>query len=98
MVNKFPDNTVRFGIPKMLTNLAESIRYAYFRPECALRVCHRERPRIVHVADTEGRLGWRPVWNTERSLHNIDDEIDAILEEGKAKSSLVGSLFASARG
>ncbi|KAH6843095.1 hypothetical protein B0I37DRAFT_211899 [Chaetomium sp. MPI-CAGE-AT-0009] len=44
------------------------------------------------------QLGWEPVWNKERLLANMDDEIDAVLELGQAKSSLIGSLFDVAKG
>ncbi|KAK1751479.1 hypothetical protein QBC47DRAFT_391890 [Echria macrotheca] len=43
-------------------------------------------------------LGWEPVWNKERLLANIDEEIDAVLELGEAKSSLISSLFEVAKG
>lgn len=43
-------------------------------------------------------IGWEPVWDKERLLTNIDDEIDAVLELGQAKSSLVASLFDAAKG
>ena len=44
------------------------------------------------------RLGWNPKWDKRRFLENIDDEIEAVLEHDKAKSSLIHSLFALARG
>jgi len=44
------------------------------------------------------RIGWRPTWNKERFLLNIDDEIQAVVDLGKAKSSLIDSLFKAARG
>ena len=44
------------------------------------------------------KLGWEPVWDKEGLLTNIDDEIDAVLELGQAKSSLIGSLFDAAKG
>jgi hypothetical protein len=50
------------------------------------------------VSENARRLGWKPVWNKERFLENIYGEIDAVVELGKAKSSLIDSLFASARG
>jgi len=43
------------------------------------------------------KIGWQPKWNKERFLQHVDDEIDAVLELGKAKSSLVDSMFESAR-
>ena len=50
------------------------------------------------ISENKRRLGWKPVWNKDRFLQNIDDEIEAVLELGKAKSSLIDSLFESARG
>ncbi|KAF2649883.1 hypothetical protein K491DRAFT_609882 [Lophiostoma macrostomum CBS 122681] len=44
------------------------------------------------VSDNRGRLGWKPMWDKERFLKDIDDEVDAVLELGKAKSSLMDSL------
>lgn len=38
------------------------------------------------------------MWNKERFLQNIDDEIQAVVEHGKAKSSLIDSLFEFAVG
>lgn len=51
----------------------------------------------IHAEKTYG-IGWKPTWNKERFLENIGDEIEAVLELGKAKSSLIDSLFESARG
>lgn len=48
------------------------------------------------IAELPKRIGWTPTWNRERFLHNIDDEIDAVVELGKAKSSLMDSLFEAA--
>ncbi|KAF2448470.1 NAD(P)-binding protein [Karstenula rhodostoma CBS 690.94] len=42
-------------------------------------------------------IGWQPKWSREKFLRNIDDEIDAVLELGKAKSSLIASLFTAAK-
>ncbi|KAL9609303.1 MAG: hypothetical protein Q9167_005921 [Letrouitia subvulpina] len=50
------------------------------------------------VSENKHRLGWKPVWTKDRFLQNIDDEIEAVLELGKAKSSLIGSLFEAAKG
>lgn len=50
------------------------------------------------ISEKNHRLGWKPVWNKDRFLHNIDDEIQAVLDLGKAKSSLIDSLFESAGG
>ncbi|SPO06578.1 uncharacterized protein DNG_09268 [Cephalotrichum gorgonifer] len=43
-------------------------------------------------AANKHQLGWEPVWDKERLLAQLDDEIDAVLELGQAKSSLVSSL------
>ncbi|CAI7569276.1 unnamed protein product [Penicillium discolor] len=50
------------------------------------------------IAEIPHRIGWRPMWNKERFLQNIDDEIQAVVEHGKAKSSLIDSLFEFAAG
>lgn len=49
------------------------------------------------VSENNQRLGWKPVWNNEKFLQNIDAEIQDVLEFGKAKSSLIDSLFEHAR-
>ena len=48
------------------------------------------------VADNKGRLGWEPKWDKKRFLDRMDDEVQAVLDEGKAKSSLIDSLFKAA--
>ncbi|KAF5238324.1 hypothetical protein FANTH_10356 [Fusarium anthophilum] len=40
-------------------------------------------------------IGWKPKWNKERFLKNVDADIGDVVELGKAKSSLVDSLFAA---
>ncbi|MCJ1385555.1 hypothetical protein MMC17_008678 [Xylographa soralifera] len=50
------------------------------------------------ISENTYRLGWKPVWNKDRFLQNIDEEIQAVLDLGKAKSSLIDSLFEAARG
>ncbi|KAI9832678.1 MAG: hypothetical protein M1819_004263 [Sarea resinae] len=45
------------------------------------------------VSENPYRLGWKPAWSKDRFLQNVDDEIEAVLQLGKAKSSLVDSLF-----
>jgi hypothetical protein len=50
------------------------------------------------VSDNEGRLEWKPSWDKERFLRSIDDEVDAVLELGKAKSSLIDSLSNLSKG
>ncbi|EMT68011.1 hypothetical protein FOC4_g10012411 [Fusarium odoratissimum] len=40
-------------------------------------------------------IGWKPKWDKERFLKNIDSEIEDVLELGKAKSSLIDSLIAA---
>ncbi|KAI9706233.1 MAG: hypothetical protein M1820_004808 [Bogoriella megaspora] len=49
------------------------------------------------VSEKPTRIGWKPLWNNERFLENIDDEIQAVLDLGKAKSSLIDSLFESTK-
>ena len=64
----------------------------------------RETPFLISksseniIAEKPYRIGWKPEWNKERFLRNIDDEIQAVLELGQAKSSLIDSLFEAARG
>jgi hypothetical protein len=55
-------------------------------------------PSSNMFAVNKQQLGWEPAWNKERLLTNIGDEIDAVLELGQAKSSLIGSLFDVAKG
>lgn len=50
------------------------------------------------VAKKARKIGWKPAWDKDRFLQNIDDEIDAVLELGKAKSGLIDSLFEFAKG
>jgi hypothetical protein len=50
------------------------------------------------ISEKPFNLGWRPKWNKARFLKNIDDEIEAVVELGKAKSGLVDSLFESVKG
>ncbi|KAG5814428.1 hypothetical protein H9Q74_002646 [Fusarium xylarioides] len=40
-------------------------------------------------------IGWKPEWDRERFLKNVDAEIGDVLELGKAKSGLIDSLFAA---
>ncbi|SCV58123.1 uncharacterized protein FFB14_15461 [Fusarium fujikuroi] len=40
-------------------------------------------------------VGWKLQWDSERFLKNLDGEIEDVLELGKAKSSLIGTLFAA---
>jgi hypothetical protein len=49
------------------------------------------------VAEIPRKIGWRPAWSKDRFFDNIDDEIDAVLELGKAKSGLIDSLFRAAQ-
>lgn len=49
------------------------------------------------VADNAFKVGWKPMWDKARFLENIDDEILNVLELGKAKSSLIDSLFLAAK-
>ncbi len=48
-------------------------------------------------AENKHQLGWEPVWDKERLLTHMDEEIDAVLELGQAKSSLIASLFDAAK-
>jgi hypothetical protein len=41
------------------------------------------------AAEIPRRIPWRPAWSKERFFDNID----AVLELGKAKSGLIDSLF-----
>jgi hypothetical protein len=50
------------------------------------------------IAGNGQKIGWKPTWDNERFLRNIDDEVQAVVDEGKAKSSLIGSLHEAARG
>jgi hypothetical protein len=50
------------------------------------------------VAHTESRLGWNPKWKTNEFVAHIGDEVDAVVELGKAKSSLLESLRLAAQG
>jgi hypothetical protein len=50
------------------------------------------------VAGIARRIGWRPAWSKKRFFENIDDEIVAVLELGKAKSGLIASLFKASQG
>ncbi|KAF5537738.1 nad dependent epimerase dehydratase family [Fusarium mexicanum] len=40
-------------------------------------------------------IGWKPKWDRERFLKNVDAEIVDVVELGRANSSLVDSLFAA---
>ncbi|RKL31720.1 hypothetical protein BFJ70_g9511 [Fusarium oxysporum] len=40
-------------------------------------------------------IGWKPEWDKERFLKNVDVEIEDVIELEKAKSSLIDSLFAA---
>ncbi|CRG82779.1 hypothetical protein PISL3812_00125 [Talaromyces islandicus] len=44
-------------------------------------------------AEVPFKIGWTPAWNKDRFFVNIHDEINAVIEHGKAKSSLIDSLF-----
>lgn len=49
------------------------------------------------VAENDKKIGWSPLWNRERFLERIDDEVAAVVELGKAKSSLIDSLLELAK-
>lgn len=50
------------------------------------------------TADRAFGIGWEPQWTKTRFLESIDEQVQDILDLGEAKSSLVDSLFAAARG
>jgi hypothetical protein len=50
------------------------------------------------IAEIPHSIGWKPVWNKERFLQSVDDEVKAVVDLGKAKSSLVDSLLTAAMG
>lgn len=50
------------------------------------------------VAHNEERLGWKPQWREEDFFEHIDDEVQSVVELGKAKSSLIDSLRQAAQG
>jgi hypothetical protein len=85
------------GVPVQFVSILWSSRYV---------LCDNSRdgveanlvPSSNMFAVNKQHLGWEPVWNRERLLTNIGDEIDAVLELGQAKSSLIGSLFDVAKG
>jgi hypothetical protein len=43
------------------------------------------------------KLGCKSKWNEKDLFANIDDEIEAFVESGKVKSSLIDSLRAAAK-
>lgn len=48
----------------------------------------------VHFETENARaIGWEPKWDLERFLERMDDEVEAVLTIGEAKSSLIESLF-----
>ncbi|KAL9058634.1 MAG: hypothetical protein Q9162_001641 [Coniocarpon cinnabarinum] len=49
------------------------------------------------VSERTRAIGWNPAWDRERFLRNIDDEVVAVLEEEKPKSSLIDSLHEAAK-
>ncbi|CEO58418.1 hypothetical protein PMG11_03145 [Penicillium brasilianum] len=52
-------------------------------------------PKVICV--NKDLIGWKPVWNRELLLQNIDEEIDDFIELGMPKSSLLDSLRPQAR-
>lgn len=44
------------------------------------------------TADNDVRVEWKPSWTKEDFYAHTDDEIDAVLELGQAKSSLIEFL------
>lgn len=55
---------------------------ADFRGSCS--------PKVICV--NKDLIGWKPVWNRDRLLQSIDEEIDDFLELGMPESSLLDSL------
>ena len=45
------------------------------------------------IAERPRSIGWVPKWTEDLFLQNIDDEVQAVLDLGKAKSGLIDSLF-----
>ena len=43
-------------------------------------------------------IGWKPTWNNDRFLQNINDEIEAVIQLGSAKSSLIESFLKAGEG
>ncbi|KAF2024248.1 NAD(P)-binding protein [Setomelanomma holmii] len=50
------------------------------------------------ITHNEDRIGWKPTWTSERFYEHINEEMEAVVELGQAKSSLIKSLHAAARG
>jgi hypothetical protein len=84
------------GVPVQFVSILWSSTYVLFEDSR-----NGVETNLVHssgmFAENKQHLGWEPVWNTERMLADMDDEIDAVLELGQAKSSLIGSLFDAAK-
>jgi hypothetical protein len=57
-----------------------------------LRFCS---PKVVCV--NKDLIGWKPIWNSERLLESMDEEINDFLELGMPTSSLLASLGPEAR-
>lgn len=49
------------------------------------------------IVDNAFKLGWKPTWDKARFFEHIDDEVISVLELGKARSSLIDSLFLAAK-
>lgn len=63
---------------------------------CILNLIRRGySPKVICV--NKDLIGWKPVWNRELLLQNIDEEIDDFIELGMPKSSLLDSLRPQAR-
>ncbi|KAF4987458.1 hypothetical protein FGRMN_10361 [Fusarium graminum] len=48
------------------------------------------------TASRPQRIGWKPEWDSAKFLDRVDDQVQDVLELGKAKSSLIDSLFIAA--
>lgn len=62
------------------------------------RVISNTKSSEATITENTHRIGWKPGWNEERFLQNMDDEVQAVLELGQAKSSGMESLRELARG
>lgn len=54
--------------------------------------CPKSAPSDTFAPENAPKLGWKPAWDNARFLEHIDDEVEAVLELGQAKSSMKGSL------
>ncbi|PMD21477.1 NAD(P)-binding protein [Hyaloscypha hepaticicola] len=64
-------------------------------PEIFVEIFFNSSANII--VDNAFKLGWKPTWDKARFFENIDDEVVSVLELGKARSSLIDSLFLAAK-